>query len=190
MTSTDTEHHIAMLVAKGDNRAARELYDAYAGYLTGVCARYLSDEDDLKDVVQESFINIITSFDKFTYSGNGSLKAWITKITVNKALHYLRDNKRLIFVQISEKEAEIKDTEPDVERLSQKEIVGLIRELPPGYRAVFNLHVFEEKSHKEIAKLLNIKENSSASQFHRAKAILASKINDYVKRKQGNYNER
>lgn len=55
----------------------------------------------------------------------------------------------------------------------------MIRELKPGYRTIFNLYVFEEKSHKEIASILNIKESTSASQLHRAKAILADKIRKY-----------
>ena len=55
----------------------------------------------------------------------------------------------------------------------------MIRELPDGYRTIFNLYVIEEKSHREIAQLLGIKENSSASQLHRAKAMLAEKIRNY-----------
>ena len=58
-------------------------------------------------------------------------------------------------------------------------IFRLIRELPDGYRTVFNLYVIEQKSHKEIAALLNIKESSSASQLHRAKAMLAARIRQY-----------
>ncbi|MDE7407702.1 MAG: sigma-70 region 4 domain-containing protein, partial [Muribaculaceae bacterium] len=50
---------------------------------------------------------------------------------------------------------------------------------PPGYRTIFNLYVFEEKSHKEIASMLNIRDSTSASQLHRAKALLADKIRQY-----------
>lgn len=55
----------------------------------------------------------------------------------------------------------------------------MIRKLPMGYRTVFNLYVFEEKSHKEIASLLNISESTSASQLHRAKAQLMQEIDSY-----------
>ena len=55
----------------------------------------------------------------------------------------------------------------------------MIRELPDGYRTIFNLYVIENKSHREIASLLNIKESTSASQLHRAKLLLASKIRQY-----------
>lgn len=63
-------------------------------------------------------------------------------------------------------------------------IQEMIRKLPDGYRTIFNLYVFEDKSHKEIAKILNIKENSSASQLHRAKALLAKWIREYLKEKE------
>ncbi|MCM1491064.1 MAG: RNA polymerase sigma factor [Muribaculum sp.] len=183
MEIDDREKRIVALFANRDNRAAKELYDAYAGYLTGVCARYLSYEDDLKDVVQESFINILNAFATFHYSGKGALKAWITKIAINQSLRYLRENNRFIHVPISNQEAEIPEEEPDIGMLTQKEIVSLIRELPPGYRAVFNLHVIDGKPHKEIAAILGIKENSVASQFHRAKAMLAARVKELVNKK-------
>ena len=56
-----------------------------------------------------------------------------------------------------------------------------ISELPAGYRTVFNLFVFEDKSHKEIARLLGINEKSSASQLVRAKAALAAKVKEWMK---------
>ena len=59
----------------------------------------------------------------------------------------------------------------------------MVEELPDGYRTVFNLYVFEEKSHKEIAELLGISEHTSSSQFYRAKSILMKKMNDYRRRK-------
>ena len=72
------------------------------------------------------------------------------------------------------------DEPDDVDDVPMDIILEMIRRLPVGYRSVFNLYVFEGRSHKEIAKLLNIKESSSASQFHRAKAMLAREIKRYV----------
>lgn len=69
MTPNQLEHRIITLVEASDRRAPRMLYDAYAGYLTGVCARYLSDSDDLKDVVQETFINVFGALQKFSWTG-------------------------------------------------------------------------------------------------------------------------
>jgi RNA polymerase sigma-70 factor (ECF subfamily) len=77
----------------------------------------------------------------------------------------------------------VDDGEPAFEAVPLEVIQGMIRQLPDGYRTVFNLFVFEDKSHKEIASLLGIKENSSASQLFHAKALLARWIKDYIKLK-------
>ena len=140
---------------------------------------YISDEETLKDVVQESFIKIFTGIGEFTYRGKGSLKAWATKIAVNEALMQLRKDKQFIY---SLQEAEIgnsPDEDPDTEGLGMETLLFFIRKLPPGYRAVFNLYVIEEKSHKEIAEILQIQPNTSASQFLRAKRMLAEMIREY-----------
>ena len=164
-------------MSDGDSSAPKALYCAYAGYLTGVCARYLSATDDVKDVLHDSFLHIFSSMNSFEYRGPGSLKAWLTKIVINESLQFIRHAYRseILFEGMEPEEPEDADP-PRLEGLSMKVLHKLIRELPPGYRTVFNLYVFEEKSHKEIASLLNIKEASSASQFHRAKALLAAKI--------------
>ncbi len=65
-------------------------------------------------------------------------------------------------------------------RLTEEQLMAFVAELPDGCRTVFNLYVFEEKSHKEIAELLHIKEHSSTSQLHRAKCMLAKRIKEYT----------
>ena len=155
------------------------LYDRYVGYLTAVCARYIPDDDEVKDILQEAFIKAFQSMDKFTWRGEGSLKAWLTRIVVNDSLKFLRRKKPLpLSATLTEP---IDEEEPAFDAVPLEVIQGMIRKLPGGYRTVFNLFVFEDKSHKEIASLLGIKENSSASQLHHAKAQLARWIKDYIK---------
>ena len=81
-------------------------------------------------------------------------------------------------------EGELPDVvdEPDVEGIPDDVLNDLILSLPPGYRMVLNLYVFEQKSHKEIGRMLNIGESSSASQFSRAKALLAKRIKEYKRK--------
>ena len=71
------------------------LYGQYVGYLTAVCARYIPDDDEVKDILQEAFIKIFQSMDRFTWRGEGSLKAWMTRIVVNDSLKFLRRKKPL-----------------------------------------------------------------------------------------------
>lgn len=175
----DREKHIVSLFQKGDPTAMNKLYKEYADYLTGVCTRYISDEETLKDVLQESFIKIYTQIHRFEYRGKGSLKAWITRIAVNEALGELQKNKNL-FVPIEEPHIkDFPDEEPDADGVDTDTLMSFIRRLPPGYRAVFNLYVVEEKSHKEIAEMLHIQPGTSASQFARARNMLAAMIQEY-----------
>ena len=175
----DKEKHILSLFNKGDNRAMDKLYMEYADYLTGVCARYISDEDTLKDVLQESFIRIYTQIHQFEYRGKGSLKAWITKITINEALMQLREEKAFLIPLHESQISDFSDEEPDVEDIDTNILLTFVQKLPPGYRAVFNLFIIEEKSHKEIAEILQIQPTTSASQFLRAKKMLANMIREY-----------
>ena len=75
------------------------------------------------------------------------------------------------------------EEEPAVDALSEAEILSLIQQLPAGYRMVFNLHAIEGKTHVEIAQLLGIRPDSSASQYARARRLLAKMINDYLLKK-------
>ena len=172
------EEDIVNLFKQGNPQAMNKLYKEYADYLTGVCARYISDEDDLKDILQEGFIKIFTQISTFEYRGVGSLKAWMTKIIINEALFFL-SREKIKTSLIENNLPDLPDEEPDIEGISADVIVRFIQELPAGYRAVFNLYVMEGKSHNEIAQILNIKADSSASQLHRAKNMLAQKINAY-----------
>lgn len=176
---TDNEEQLLNLVKQGDPKAMRTVYATYVRYLAAICSRYIINDEDVKDVLQDSFLKIFSSITSFEYRGKGSLKGWITRITVNETLKFLQKNNRFEFVEISEQEHDKPDEEPDVDALPSSVLFQLIRELPDGYRTIFNLYVIENKSHKEIAKLLDIKESSSASQLHRAKSLLATKIRRY-----------
>lgn len=175
----DKEQMIVHLFRRGDASAMDVLYAEYATCLTAVCARYIPDDDDMRDVLQEAFIKIFTTIDTFDYRGSGSLKAWMCRIVVNESLQWLRQRRRSPIGRMEADPPDLPDDDPEPDDLSSDELTRLIRQLPDGYRAVLNLYVVEGKSHKEIAQLLGIKPDSSASQFHRAKNMLARIIKDY-----------
>ena len=179
---SDSEKSMAEGIRRGDNRAMRDFYATYGGLLTAVCSRYVADDDDVKDVIQESLLSIISNINTFEYHGKGSLRAWATRIVVNHALGFLRNKKRTasLFVDSDAGIADTADeTPPDIEDIPTGVVTEMIRHLPDGYRMVFNLYVIEGRSHKEISRMLGIKEDTSASQLHRAKAILAKQITEY-----------
>ena len=172
-----SERELVRLVGDGDPRGQRELYLRYAGQLTAVASRYLADDNLVKDVLQDAFIRIFERFGSFRYRGEGSLRAWMSRVVANGALQALRKEGRLLPVE--ELPDTLPDDEPEVDSVPMEVLQGMISRLPDGYRTVFNLFVFEQMKHKEIAALLGIKENSSASQFLRAKALLAKEIKEY-----------
>lgn len=166
----------------GDNTARKELYERYAGQLLGICYRYVGDKDTAEDLLHDGFIKVFDSFDKFTYRGEGSLRAWLSRLMVNISLDYLRKNEITRHMLAIDEAPEIA-TQPEEESLSiiPKEVLAkFIAELPVGYRTVLNLSVMEELSHREIAEQLGIKERTSSSQLFRAKQVLAKRINEYV----------
>ena len=89
------EEDLIRQVRQHDTTAMKILYGRYAGYLTAVCARYIPDDNEVKDILQEAFIKIFQSMEKFSWRGEGSLKAWMTRIVVNDSLKALRRKKPL-----------------------------------------------------------------------------------------------
>lgn len=179
------EERLAERLRNGDGSAMREFYSLYGSHLTKVCARYIADGEDMKDVFQDSLVRIFSHVKDFTYRGPGSLQAWATKVTVNESLKFLQEQKRRELIQFThDVPDELEEDDPPVRDIPPEVFLQMVRELPTGYRTVFNLYVFEEKSHQEIADLLGIKKDTSASQFSRAKKLLAKKIKAYNNSKQ------
>ena len=151
----------------------------HARYLTAVCSLYLHNDEDVKDVLQESFIKLFSSIHTFQYKGEGSVRAWMSRIACNESINYLKSTRRLSFSELSENNMLIPEDPPDVEDIPAHVLQEFIRQLPEGYRVVLNLFVMEGRSNKEIAQMLGIKINTSASQLFKAKSVLAKKIEQY-----------
>ena len=94
-------------------------------------------------------------------------------------IHQLSEIHQTSFSELSENNMLIPEDPPDVEDIPAHVLQEFIRQLPEGYRVVFNLFVMEGRSHKEIAQMLGIKVNTSASQLFKAKSVLAKKIEQY-----------
>jgi len=168
---------------QGNQQAFKVLYEHYAGQMLAVCLRYVGDRDVAHDVMQDGFLKAYMSMHKFQPRGKGSLGAWLCAIMRNEALQYLRQNdvlKESISLDVAPEAADMLDDE-EVDRIPSEVLMQMLCELPAGYRTVLNLYILEGKSHREIAQLLGIKEKSSASQLVRAKALMAEKINEWLK---------
>lgn len=174
----ETEQQLIEAIQGGDRQAMRRLYDRFFGYTMATALRYIPDREVAKDVVQDCFVNILTSIDRFEYRGEGSLRAWITRIISNQAIDWVKQHELYTFTdEMPQLEEEVL---PDVEEVPPDILNEMIGRLPAGYRLVLNLFVFEQLSHKEIALRLGIKESTSASQFFRAKRLLTEMITRYL----------
>lgn len=178
--TAEKEKALIDALRSGKPAAKRSFYEQFHRYLAAVCARYVPDNDDIKDLLQEVFIKIYTRFDSFQYRGTGSLKAWSRRIAVNEALQYLRSSKRKQTCSLEDfGDLPEPAATPDIDDIPETALLAMIRRLPERYRTVFNLYVFEEMSHKEIAEQLRIEPGTSASNLHRAKALLTRWIKEY-----------
>ena len=141
--------------------------------------RYIADEEDVKDVIQNALVHIFSHITDFKYRGNGSLEAWVVRIAVNESLKFLRTKVQYELLQPDYDVIDDSEDDPSVRDIPPDIIRQMLNRLPTGYRTVLNLYVFEGKSHQEIARLLGIKKDSSASQLLRAKSMLAQMIRKY-----------
>ena len=178
------ERDISRGCKRGDAIAQRALFEQYSPLLMAKIFRYVGNDDDAKDVLQDTFIKALTMIDNFAWAGEGSLQAWLTRIAVNTSLNFLRSRKRLTPLNVDTLDdppdlAE-EPTATEVNSLDASTILAMVAELPDGYRTVFNLYCLDGYSHKEIAEQLGINEKSSSSQLLRAKTLLARKIKKYI----------
>ena len=179
------EQRLAKRLQDGDKAAAREFCALYADYLAGVCSRYITDEEDLKDVFQDAFINILSHIQDFQYRGTGSLQAWATKVVVNESLKFLQEKGQHEQISLDiDRVDEPEESEPPIGDVPPDVVHQMVSRLPTGYRTLLNLYVFEGKSHQEIARLLGITLSTSYSQLYRAKCQLCKMIQQYNAQKE------
>ena len=147
-----------------------------------VALRYIPEREDVNDVLQDSFVKIITGISRFDYRGEGSLKSWVSRIVANRAIDYVKEHERLHFTE--EMPDDMIEPEPDVGEVPDDALDEMIGCLPANYRVVLNLFVFEQLSHREISQRLGISEQNSAIHFYRAKKALQKMIKDYLNKRQ------
>lgn len=166
-------------IKRGDSQCQSLFYNKHASSLYGMVLRYTRSEDDAKDVLQDAFIRIFDNIEQ--YSGKGAIGAWMTRIVINQALKLYQQRQRHQMMSLDdENQEEIKDESIVVsDILTHEMLLGFIRDLPDGYRMVFNLCEIEGYSHEEVAKMLNCTASTSRSQLSKAKNSLRKKINDF-----------
>jgi RNA polymerase sigma-70 factor (ECF subfamily) len=141
-----------------------------------VCLRYSKNKEEAEEIVQEGFMKVFSFLHQFR--SEGSFEGWIKKIMVNCALQRYRSKPQMhAIVDIESSEVEQISNEDILSKLGVKELLNMVQMLPPAYRMVFNLYVFEGMKHKEIAELLGIAEGTSKSNLSDARTLLQKAVN-------------
>jgi RNA polymerase sigma-70 factor (ECF subfamily) len=162
--------------------AEDELYRRYAVRVNTLCRRYLSDEDDAKDLMLETLIQALDKIDTFKYTGEGSLYAWVRRIAINKALNQIKRHRwRMVSLDFRMQDNIPEPTEEEVAEIPKEKLREWIAELSDMRRAVFNLYCIDGYSHKEIGEMLGISERGSTSTLAKARKELKEKIQQYLK---------
>jgi len=151
-------------------KAQKQLFDLLAPKMYSVCLRYAKDEDEAKDILQESFIKVFKNLTKFEHKG--SFEGWVKRIFINTSIEFYRKNQKHNIVDSIDDVAERPIDSHTISILKTADLMKLVNRLPNGYRTVFNLFAIEGYSHDEISKLLKISENTSKSQLHKARIHL------------------
>ena len=165
-----TQNEIIQGCKKGHEGAYRYLVDTYADLLMGICVRYLRDYQKAEDAVQETYIQIFRSIGALDM--HATLPAWMCKIAINCCLKEMRKTKRLSFSEdetVFDQMVEMPDV---IEKLKSEDILVLMDKLPHHYRIIFNLHIVEGYSHKEISEMLDIQESHSRTKLTRARKMI------------------
>ena len=163
---------------KGERRSQQRVYELFYGKMMTVCLRYTKNTDQAKDILQDGFIKVFGSMEKFNRAG--SFEGWIRRIMVNTAIDHFRRTKNSYLLLGEERSIEdfgdqdeedvIAETDDDLELdLKPADVINAMQKLTPAYRTVFNLYVFEEMTHKEIAETLGINVGTSKSNLAKAK---------------------
>ncbi len=176
------ERSLAELCSENDRCAQEDLYSRYAVRLFTLCLRYSDNREEARDLVHDAILRALDKISTFTYKGDGSLYAWMSRIAVNMALGQIRRKNRFHFVHLDDSgSAELPEpTDEELAGISNEKLLEIISGLPGTQRAVFNLYCMDGYSHKEIARKLGISERGSTSILAKARYSLRKRINEYI----------
>lgn len=161
---------------KGDRKVFEQIYNAYAPNMYSHCLRMARNEDDAKDILQESFIKVYSNRKKFDKDQN--LGGWIRKIVINTSLNFIKKNYSIQFEREEVIEMVVDYAEEENEKISKERLRNAMKSLPEGYKMIFTLYAIEGLTHQEISEYLEISVNTS--KLHKARKMLKTELNTEV----------
>jgi RNA polymerase sigma-70 factor (ECF subfamily) len=166
--------------AKGDRKAQRILYDKHAGKMLSVCRQYVSPIETAEEIMLNGFFKVFTKLESFQHEG--SFEGWVRRIMIRECLNSLR--KKDPFKWSTTLDEKLSDEiNEESEDLSLDKIQECIDRLPDGYKSVFVMFAIDGLKHREIAMMLEISENTSKTQFRKARLMLQEQIIELKKKR-------
>jgi RNA polymerase sigma-70 factor (ECF subfamily) len=167
-TVTDPDRELVDRYRQGDRGAFDQLARRHQRALWRLARRYVKNDADASDVVQQAFVRALRGLDGFR--GAATVRSWLFRITINAALNHVRDRGREQPDELPDDALTTRAT--GTARLLAAEthgrLVGAIGMLPAKQRMVLELRVFDELSFREVAELADCTENAAKVNFHYA----------------------
>ena len=180
----DNLRKIIEACASNNSASQKLLYERYYGYALKIVFRYVYRYERAVDAANDGFVKLFKNIDRFVTDDFEHIEqrfmGWMKKIMINVAIDELRKNSMLAEIGgIPDHIWEVADNSlsPD-QAVLYKELVSLVKQLPPAYRAVFNMVVIDGLSHHEVADALDISVGTSKSNLSRARVLLQKQIKD------------
>ncbi len=162
-------------IIKGCRKRRREsqkaLYEMFYAYGMSITLRYADTREQGAAILNDAFMKVFENIKK--YDPNRPFKPWLRRIIINTAIdHYHREQKKAESSTVELSEHSMAEDENIISGISYQEIIGMMQQLPPAYRTVFNLYVIEGYKHEEISEKLGISTGTSKSNLAKAKRNL------------------
>lgn len=160
-------HSLIKACAQNKREAQQELYSILLPYLNVISKRYLINDSNIHDALQNAFIAIFSNISNYDHK-RASLKTWVTKITINECL---RINKKFTLEDFESESAPSNYSEEPkvIEKMNLDELILWLKNMPSIYFQVFNLFVIEGFGYDEITELLNINNSTARKRLSRAR---------------------
>ena len=176
LSAEELTYHVEAC-ALNKRESQKILYSSFYGYAMAICDRYVNNQDDALEILNDGFLKIFKEIHHYKPAYKdvvSSFKGWLRKIMVYTAIdHFRKYQKHQLVASLDDVVYHVPSVSDDaINKLSYDEIIRAVQDLSPGYRAVFNLFVIEEFSHEEIAGHLGISIGTSKSNLSKARRQL------------------
>ena len=161
---------------KGSSTSQSELYKCYKKLAFNTIKKFIKDDMDAEDILQNGFVKLYKCIGQ--YDGKGNFEGWIYRIFRNMSIDFLR--KKKYSFEFGDNIEPTIEGEKDFKEERLNDIDFVLQTLPKSYKTVMIMYYYENLQHKEIAKRLKINEGTSKSHLHRAKQKIMKELKNKV----------